>query len=47
MARKIEQIMARGVRRWGTRVYLGRDTKTRKRNYNRTVRGSIWEGQHI
>src|SRR6266496_3734490 len=46
MARKVGQIIARGDRRWLTRVYLGRDHETNKRNYhNRTIHGSMKEAQ--
>jgi len=46
MARKVGQIIARGDRRWLTRVYLGRDHETNKRNYhNRTIHGAMREAQ--
>src|SRR5215467_12987076 len=45
MARKVGQIIARGDRRWLIRVYLGRDHETNKRNYNRTIHGSMREAQ--
>jgi len=46
MARKVGQIIARGDRRWLIRVYLGRDSETKKRNYhNRTIHGSMREAQ--
>jgi integrase len=46
MARKVGQIIARGDRRWLIRVYLGRDSETKKRNYhNRTIHGSLREAQ--
>lgn len=48
MARKVGQIIARGDRRWLIRVYLGRDSETKKRNYhNRTIRGSMREDPSI
>ena len=46
MARKVGQIIARGDRRWLIRVYLGRDSETKKRNHhNRTIHGSLRETQ--
>ena len=45
MARKVGQIIARGDRRWLIRGYLGRDQETKKRNYHRTIRGSMREAQ--
>jgi len=46
MARKVGQIIARGDRKWLIRVYLGRDSETKKRNYhNRTIHGSMREAQ--
>jgi len=46
MARKVGQIIARGDRRWLSRIYLGRDRETNKRNYhNRTIHGPMREAQ--
>lgn len=46
MSRKVGQIIARGERRWLVRVYLGRDSETRKWNYhNRTIYGSLRHAQ--
>jgi hypothetical protein len=45
-ARKVDQIIVRGDRRWLTRVFLGRDYETKKRNYHsRTIHGGIREAQ--
>jgi hypothetical protein len=42
MSRKVDQIIARGARRWLVRVYLGREREKRKRSYhNRTIYGSL------
>lgn len=46
MARKVDQIILKGDRRWLIRVYLGRDRGTNKREYhNQTIHGSMREAQ--
>ncbi|HEV2498248.1 MAG TPA: hypothetical protein VGY31_01550 [Terriglobia bacterium] len=46
MARKTGQIIGRAPRTWMVRVYVGRDTETRKRKYlNKTIHGGLREAQ--
>ena len=46
MARKTGQIIARAPRTWVVRVYVGRDTETKKRKYlNKTIHGGLRDAQ--
>jgi hypothetical protein len=46
MARKVNQIVARGDRRWLIRVCLSRDHETNKHKYhNRTIHGPMRKAQ--
>jgi integrase len=46
MARKLGQIVGRGLRTWLVRAYMGRDSETKKRKYlNNTVHGGLRDAQ--
>ncbi len=46
MARKVGQIIGRGSRTWLVRVYVGRDTVSKRRKYlNKTVHGGLRDAQ--
>lgn len=46
MARKVGQIVGRGLRTWLVRVYNGHDPETKKRKYlNQTIHGGPWNVQ--
>jgi integrase len=48
MARRLGQIIGRGLRTWLVRAYMGRDSETKKRKYlNKTVQGSLRDAQLI
>jgi integrase len=47
MGRRSGQVISRGENRWLVRLFIGRDTRGRRRYHNKTVHGTKKDAQHV